>query len=161
LPEIFLETALTSGLVILLAGTATVTAWAIANEQIIYMIINPLSSLPVWVFLLLINILLLINGMFMDDYASVVVLAPIIAPVAWKLGVDPLQIGAIICVNLVIGLSTPPFGIALFVTSPMAGVKIEETVKEALPLIAVSIFVLFLITYIPQITLWLPRTFGY
>ena len=133
----------------------------IANEQIIYMIIAPLSSLPVWIFLLLVNILLLINGMFMDDYASVVVLGPIIAPVAWKLGVDPLQIGAIICVNLVIGLSTPPFGIALFVTSPMAGVKIEETVKEALPLIAVSIFVLFLITYIPQITLWLPRTFGY
>ena len=161
LPEIFLETALTSGLVILLAGTATVTAWAIANEQIIYMIIAPLSNLPVWVFLLLVNILLLINGMFMDDYASVVVLGPIIAPVAWKLGIDPLQIVAIICVNLVIGLATPPFGIALFVTSPMAGVKIEETVKEALPLIAVSILVLFLITYIPQITLWLPRTFGY
>jgi len=125
------------------------------------MIIAPLSSLPVWIFLLLVNILLLINGMFMDDYASVVVLGPIIAPVAWKLGVDPLQIGAIICVNLVIGLATPPFGIALFVTSPMAGVKIEETVKEALPLIAVSIIVLLLITYIPQITLWLPRTFGY
>lgn len=65
LPEIFLETALTSGLVILLAGTATVTAWAIANEQIIYLIITPLSNLPVWAFLLLVNILLLINGMFM------------------------------------------------------------------------------------------------
>jgi TRAP-type C4-dicarboxylate transport system permease large subunit len=99
--------------------------------------------------------------MFMDDYAPVVILGPIIAPVAWKLGVDPLQIEAIICVNLVIGLSTPPFGIALFVTSPMVGVKIEETFKEALPLIAVTILVLFLITYIPQITLWLPRACGY
>jgi TRAP-type C4-dicarboxylate transport system permease large subunit len=88
-------------------------------------------------------------------------LGPIIAPVAWKLGVDPLQIEAIICVNLVIGLSTPPFGIALFVTSPMVGVKIEETFKEALPLIAVTILVLFLITYIPQITLWLPRACSY
>lgn len=161
LPGIFLETALTSGLVILLAGTATVTAWAIANERIIYMLVEPLSNVPTWVFLLLVNILLLINGMFMDDYASVVILGPILAPIAWKLGVDPLQIGAIVCVNLVIGLATPPFGIALFVTSPMAGVKIEDTVKEALPFIAVSIAALILITYIPQLTLWLPRLSGY
>ncbi len=161
LPEIFLETALTSGLVILLAGTATVTAWAIANEQIIYILIEPFSNVPTWVFLLFVNILLLLNGMFMDDYASVVVLGPIIAPIAWRLGVDPLHIGAIICINLVIGLATPPFGIALFVTSPMAGVTIEETVREAIPLILVSIAVLLLITYIPQICLWLPRTLGY
>lgn len=161
LPEIFLETALTSGLVILLAGTATVTAWAIANEQIIYMLIEPFSNVPTWVFLLFVNILLLLNGMFMDDYASVVVLGPIIAPIAWRLGVDPLHIGAIICINLVIGLATPPFGIALFVTSPMAGVTIEETVREAIPLIIVSIAVLLLITYIPQICLWLPRSLGY
>jgi len=109
----------------------------------------------------MVNVLLLINGMFMDDYASVVILGPILAPIAWKLGIDPLQIGAIICVNLVIGLATPPFGIALFVTSPMAGVKIEDTVKEALPFIAVSIAALILITYIPQLTLWLPRLAGY
>ncbi|NLO58436.1 MAG: TRAP transporter large permease, partial [Synergistaceae bacterium] len=87
IPDILKETALTSGLVILLAGSATVTAWAIANEQVVYKVIGPLSNLPQWSFLLLINILLLINGMFMDDYASVVVLGPIIAPVAWKLGV--------------------------------------------------------------------------
>lgn len=161
LPEIFLETALTSGMVIILAGAATVTAWVIANEQLIYILIKPFSNVPVWVFLLFVNILLLINGMFMDDYASVVVLGPIIAPIAWKLGVDPLHIGAIICINLVIGLSTPPFGIALFVTSPMAGVTIEDTVKEAIPLIGVSVAVLFLITYIPQICLWLPRLMGY
>lgn len=161
LPGIFLETALTSGLVILLAGTATVTAWAIANERVIYMLIEPLSNVPTWAFLLMINVFLLLNGMFMDDYASVVILGPILAPIAWKLGIDPLQIGAIICVNLVIGLATPPFGIALFVTSPMAGVKIEETVKETLPFIAVSIVALILITYIPQLTLWLPRLAGY
>jgi TRAP-type C4-dicarboxylate transport system permease large subunit len=107
------------------------------------------------------NIGLLINGMFMDDYASVIVLGPILAPIAWSMGVDPLQIGVIICVNLVIGLSTPPFGITLFVTSPMAGVTIEETFKAGWPMIAASIAVLFLLTYIPPITLWLPRAFGY
>jgi tripartite ATP-independent transporter DctM subunit len=161
LPAIFMETAVTSGLVILLAGSATVTAWAIANEQIIEAISGPLAGVPVWAYLLLVNILLLINGMFMDDYASVIVLGPILAPIAWSMGVDPLQIGAIICINLVIGLATPPFGITLFVTSPMAGVTIEETFREGWPMIAASIAVLFLLTYVPWITLWLPRTFGY
>ncbi|MFH1741723.1 MAG: TRAP transporter large permease subunit, partial [bacterium] len=114
-----------------------------------------------WAYLLLINVLLLINGMFMDDYASVIVLGPILAPIAWGMGVDPLQIGVIICANLVIGLATPPFGITLFVTSPMAGVTIEETFKEGYPMIVVSVIVLLLLTYIPSITLWLPRMFGY
>ncbi len=161
IPAILKETALTSGLVILLAGSATVTAWAIANEQVVYKVIGPLSSLPQWAFLLMVNIALLINGMFMDDYASVVVLGPIIAPVAWRLGIDPLQIGAIICINLVIGLATPPFGITLFVTSPMAGVTVEQTFKEAFPMLLASIAVLFLVTFFPPLTLWLPRLFGY
>ena len=161
LPGIFFETAITSGLVILLAGTATVTAWAIANEQIVYALIEPLSGVPTWLFLLSVNLLLIINGMFMDDYASVVVLGPIIAPIAWKLGVDPIHIGVIICINLVIGLATPPFGIALFVTSPMAGVKIEDTVREIVPMVVVSVVVLLLVTFIPQLSLWLPKTFGY
>ncbi len=161
IPLILKETALTTGLVILLAGSATVTAWAIANEQVINKVIGPLSTLPQWSFLLMVNVALLINGMFMDDYASVVVLGPIIAPVAWKLGVDPLQIGAIICINLVIGLATPPFGITLFVTSPMAGVTVEQTFKEAFPMIIASVVVLFFVTFFPPLTLWLPRFFGY
>lgn len=161
IPDILKETALTTGLVILLAGSATVTAWAIANEQVINKVIGPLSTLPQWSFLLMVNVALLINGMFMDDYASVVVLGPIIAPVAWKLGVDPLQIGAIICINLVIGLATPPFGITLFVTSPMAGVTVEQTFKEAFPMLVASIIVLFFVTFFPPLTLWLPRFFGY
>ena len=144
-----------------MAGSATVTAWAIANEQVVYSVIGPLSQFPRWAFLLLLNVVLLINGMFMDDYASVVVLGPIIAPVAWQLGVDPLQIGAIICINLVVGLITPPFGIVLFVTGPMAGVTVEETFRESLPLLFVSVMVLFLVTYYPPLTLWLPRLCGY
>ena len=161
LPAIFMETALTSGLVILLAGAATVTAWAIANEQIIEAISGPLANVPLWAFLLLLNVMLLINGMFMDDYASVIVLGPILAPIAWALGVDPLQIGVIICVNLVIGLATPPFGITLFVTSPMAGVSVEDSFRGGWPMIVASIGVLMLLTYFPPLTLWLPRMFGY
>lgn len=161
LPGIFMETALQTGLVILLAGTATVTAWAIANEQIVLKLVAPLSNVPAWVFLLVVNILLLINGCFMDDYASVVVWGPIIAPIAWSLGVDPLHIGLIICLNLVVGLSTPPFGIALFVTAPMAGVTLEEEVKEIFPFILVSIAFLLIVTFVPQLSLFLPRLCGY
>ncbi len=161
LPAIFMETAVTSGMVILLAGAATVTAWAIANEQIVEALAGPLSNVPLWAFLLLLNIGLIINGMFMDDYASVIVLGPILAPIAWALGVDPLQIGVIICVNLVIGLATPPFGIVLFVTSPMTGVSVEDTFRGGWPMLLASIGVLLLLTYWPPLTLWLPRMFGY
>jgi TRAP-type C4-dicarboxylate transport system permease large subunit len=104
---------------------------------------------------------LLITGCFMDDYASVVILAPIIAPVAWALGIEPLHIAAVICINLVVGLATPPFGITLFVTSPIAKVNIEDTVREAIPFLMVTTIVLFLITFVPEVCLFLPRTFGY
>jgi tripartite ATP-independent transporter DctM subunit len=161
LPEIILETALTTGMVLILAGASTVTAWIIANEQVVTQLAEPLSSLPMLVFLLLVNIFLLINGCFMDDYASVVIIGPVLAPIAWMFGIDPLHIGVIICMNLVIGLSTPPFGIVLFVTSPIAKVKLEDTVAAATPLIVASICVLLIVTYIPSVCLFLPRLFGY
>lgn len=161
LPEIFIETALTTGLVIILAGAGTVMAWAVTNEQVVNMLITPLSSIQPWMFLMLVNVLLLVVGMFMDDYASVVVIAPILAPIAWQLGIDPLHIAMVISFNLVVGLATPPFGVALFVTSPIAGVTVEETVKESLPFMTVTIAVLLLITYVPQIVLFLPRLMGY
>lgn len=161
IPDMIVEAASTSGLVLVLAGAGTAMAWGIANERVMDMLIGPLSSLPPWVFLLLVNIVMLICGMFMDDYASTVILAPIIAPIAWALGINPLHIGAVFCINLVIGLATPPFGITLFVTSPVAGVKLEETAREALPFLAVTIGVLLLVTFVPQVSLWLPNLMGY
>lgn len=161
LPEIFTEVAGTTGLVLILAGAGTVVSWAVTNERIIDLIIGPLSNMPVWLFLLMLNVLLLIVGMFMDDYASVVVIAPLLAPIAWNMGLDPLHIGVVICINLVVGLTTPPFGVALFVTSPIAGVTIEENFKESWPMVLGTISVLLLITYVPQIVLWLPRMMGY
>lgn len=136
-------------------------AWGIANERVMDQLIGPLSSIPSWLFLLLVNILMLICGMFMDDYASTVILAPIIAPIAWALGINPLHIGVVFCINLVVGLATPPFGITLFVTSPVAGVRLEETAKEALPFLLVTIGVLLLVTFVPQFALWLPNLMGY
>ncbi len=161
IPDMIIEAASTSGLVLILAGAGTAMAWGIANERVMDMLIRPMSSLPPWVFLLIVNIVMLICGMFMDDYASTVILAPIIAPIAWALGINPLHIGAVFCINLVVGLATPPFGVTLFVTSPVAGVRIEETAREALPFLVVTIGVLLLITFVPQVCMWLPTLMGY
>ena len=161
LPQMIIEAAATSGLVLLLSGAGTAMAWCIANERVMNMLIGPFSNLPSWAFLLLVNVLLLVCGMFMDDYASTVILAPIIAPIAWALGINPLHIGLVFCVNLVIGLATPPFGITLFVTSPTAGCSVEGTAREALPFLAVTLGVLLLVTFIPDLALWLPQRMGY
>ena len=120
IPDMFLDAASTTGLVLLLAGAGSVMAWAIANERVLDSLIGPLSTMPWWLFLICVNILLLIVGCFMDDYASIVILAPIIAPLAWQVGIDPIHIGLVICMNLVVGLATPPFGITLFVTCPIS-----------------------------------------
>lgn len=125
------------------------------------LLIEPLSQMPQWAFLLLVNVLLLVCGMFMDDYASTVILAPIIAPIAWAIGINPLHIGLVFCINLVVGLATPPFGVTLFVTSPIAGVRIEQTAKEALPFLLMTIAILLLVTFVPDIALWLPESMGY
>lgn len=161
IPDMTIEAASTAGLVLILAGAGTAMAWGIANERVMEMLSTPLSGMPPWLFLLFVNIIMLICGMFMDDYASTVILAPIIAPIAWSLGINPLHIGLVFCVNLVIGLATPPFGITLFVTSPLAKCKLEETVREAIPFLIVTIGVLLLVTFVPQVGLWLPNMMGY
>ena len=161
IPDMIVEAASTSGLVLILAGAGTAMAWGIANERVMSLLIEPLSQMPQWAFLLLVNVLLIICGMFMDDYASTVILAPIIAPIAWAIGINPLHIGLVFCINLVVGLATPPFGVTLFVTSPIAGVRIEETAKEALPFLLTTIAILLLVTFVPDIALWLPESMGY
>ena len=161
IPDMIIEAASTSGLVLILAGAGTAMAWGIANERVMSLLIEPLSQMPQWGFLLLVNVLLLVCGMFMDDYASTVILAPIIAPIAWAIGINPLHIGLVFCINLVVGLATPPFGVTLFVTSPIAGVRIEETAKEALPFLLTTIAILLLVTFIPDLALWLPESMGY
>lgn len=157
IPDIFLEATSTTGLSLILSGAGSVVAWGIANENVLEPIKAAMSTMPPGVFLMIVNIILLIAGCFMDDYASVVILAPIIAPIAWSLGIDPIHIGVVICINLVIGLITPPFGITLYITSPTAGVTVESTIKEAIPYVITAIGVLLLITYVPAITTTLPN----
>jgi TRAP-type C4-dicarboxylate transport system permease large subunit len=118
------------------------------------------SSNPLF-FLLLVNILLLIVGCFIESGVAIIVLVPILAPVALKLGIDPLHFATVVVVNLCLGLLTPPMGVVLFVVCGIAKITLEEITKAVWPFMLAILIILFLITYIPSLTLVIPRYFGF
>jgi TRAP-type C4-dicarboxylate transport system permease large subunit len=115
----------------------------------------------VYLLLFLINVLLFIVGMILDAGPAILILGPILAPIFTDLGVHPIHFAIIMCVNLTVGLITPPMGLVLFVVSSIAQEKIERIVVELLPFLAVEIAVIFLITYVPALSMTLPRLLGF
>ena len=111
-----------------------------------------------WMFLLVVNVLLLIAGNFMEPTGIILILAPILFPIGTALGIDPIHLGIIMVVNMEIGMITPPVGLNLFVTSGITGMPIMNVVKAALPWLMVLLGFLMVITYVPEITLFLPDT---
>jgi C4-dicarboxylate transporter DctM subunit len=109
-----------------------------------------------WQFLVVVNILLLIAGNFMEPTGIILILAPILFPIAGHLGIDPVHLGIIMVVNLEIGMVTPPVGLNLFVTSGITGMSIVQVVRAALPWLSVLLLFLVIVTYVPQLSLWLP-----
>ena len=109
--------------------------------------------------LLLINILLLVIGTFMETIAALLIIYPILLNVAVSVGIDPIQFSVIAVLNLIIGLNTPPVGVCLFVASGIGKVSVEKVAKAGLPFLLLSIFILLLVTYIPAISLFLPGLF--
>ena len=114
-----------------------------------------------WVFLMMVNVLFLIVGTIMDATPAVIILVPILYPVANQLGIDPIHFGTVLVANLGIGLVTPPVGVVLYVAASIGKVSIEEVVKYIMPFFAVLILTLFMFTYWPDLTLFVPRMFGY
>lgn len=108
-------------------------------------------------FLLLVNLFLLVTGIFLDELAVMIILIPIFMPLVHSFGIDPVQFGVMICLNATIGLLTPPVGAGLFIASSVGEVKMEKLIKAIIPFILVSILVLILVTYIPSLTTWLPN----
>lgn len=162
LPEILLESCITTAIVMLLIGASMSMSWVMSYENIPQNLSNLLLGLsdnPV-VILLIINLLLLIVGIFMDMTPAVLIFTPIFLPIIQKLGMDPVQFGIVMVLNLCIGLCTPPVGSVLFVGVGIAKTSIEKVVKPLLPLFLAMMLALFLVTYIPELTLWLPRLFG-
>lgn len=161
LPEILLDSSATTAIVMLLIGTSMAMSWALSFENIPQDISSGLLNLsdnPI-VILLVINLLLLFVGIFMDMTPAVLIFTPIFLPVVTKLGLDPVHFGIIMILNLCIGLCTPPVGSVLFVGVGIAKTTIEKVVRPLLPLFIAMVVALFLVTYIPQLSLWLPGLF--
>ena len=114
-------------------------------------------GLSPWMFLVVVNILLLIAGNFMEPSSILLITAPILFPVAMKLGIDPIHLGIIMTVNMEIGMITPPVGLNLYVASGISNMGLTEVTKAAAPWILVMLAFLILITYVPAISLWLPN----
>ncbi len=132
LPKIFAESAFTSSVVMIIVGFAFVFAYALALMQAPQQIaaaIRTVSSDPV-VFLLLVNLFLFVVGMFMETFAAIIILAPVLAPVATQLGIDPVHFGLIMIVNLAIGMVTPPVGVNLFVACGIANITMEQLMRR-------------------------------
>lgn len=158
-----LRTGIISSVVFLMMGVANVASWILTTEQVpmeAAAAIRSLTDNPL-VFLLLVNILLLIVGCFFDVVAAMVMFGPILIPMAASFGIDPLQFGMIVTLNLVIGLVTPPVGICLFIASGIGRTPIEQVIRESWPFLAWLLFVLMIVTYFPDTYLWLPRMLGY
>jgi tripartite ATP-independent transporter DctM subunit len=159
LPKIFAESAFTSSVVMIIVGFAFVFAYALALMQAPQQIaaaIRTVSSDPV-VFLLLVNLFLFVVGMFMETFAAIIILAPVLAPVAVQLGIDPVHFGLIMIVNLAIGMVTPPVGVNLFVACGIANITMEQLMRPLLVFLAVLIANMFVITYVPWLSLALVR----
>jgi len=148
----------TTSIVFLILGSAAILSWLLAAEQIPQKLGNLIISVTTnkYLVLLFINLLLLLIGCFMDQTAALIILGPILAPLAIKLGVHPLHFGIIMILNLVIGLTTPPLGVCLFTCCSIAGITIEEITRHIWPMILYMLAVLMLVTYIPAISMTLP-----
>ncbi|SHF23948.1 TRAP transporter large permease [Vibrio gazogenes] len=164
LPGIILESVMTTSIVLLLIGASMGMSWAMANADIPYMISDALMNVsenPL-VVLLIINLILLIVGIFMDMTPALLIFTPIFLPIAMDLGMDPVHFGIMMTFNLCIGICTPPVGSALFIGCSVGKVKIDKVIKPLLPFYAVLVLALMLVTYIPEISLALPQAFlGY
>jgi tripartite ATP-independent transporter DctM subunit len=163
LPQILLKSAKTTSVVMLLVGTSQAISWALAYERVPQIAGSALLSLSQdWiVILLIINVLLLVVGMFMDMTPAVLVFTPILLPAVLALGVDPVHFGIIMIANLCIGLCTPPVGTCLFLGCGVGGTTIARVAPAAIPFFIAMAAAMALITYLPELSLWLPRQFGF
>lgn len=148
------DSAINSGTIMLIVGGCYLFGWVISNERITTILTEALVNLDcsLIIKLLIINGALLIVGMFMDSSPAILLIAPILAPAMTALGVDPIQTGMIICINLVIGLSTPPVGVCLYAATNIAKVKFGETVKACMPFLIATLIALMMVTYIPVLS---------
>jgi tripartite ATP-independent transporter DctM subunit len=163
LPSILFESAKISSIIWLLLATTNILVWVLAINNIGPAVGGFFLSVSgnVYVFLLVVNLFLLVVGMLMDTFPAIMILAPLLHPLAVQLGIHPLHFGIIMSVNLLIGQITPPVGTNLFILSAIGHISIERLFRSVIPFLLIEIVVLFILTYVPVLTLWIPRMLGY
>lgn len=152
-----------SGIAFIVLSTAGIFIWLLTTEQIPQQIAEFVLSVTTnkYLVLLIINIILLFVGCFMDSIPALIILGPVFTPLAMKIGVHPLHFGMIMCLNLTVGLATPPLGACLFTCCAVGRVSLEGITKEIIPFILALIIAVFIVTYIPAISLTIPRLLGF
>jgi tripartite ATP-independent transporter DctM subunit len=162
LPEILWECCLTNAVVMMLIASCSVFSWILTYENLPTLLAENFFNLihSKWAFLLLLNIFLLFVGMFIDMTPAIIMLVPMLLPLATKFGIDYVHLGLIIVMNLAYGLTTPPVGTALFVALKVAKLPMEKIILPLLPLLGCMLVVLLIVTYVPEIYVWLPRGLG-
>nr|WP_296194288.1 TRAP transporter large permease [uncultured Anaerobutyricum sp.] len=163
IPKLLKDSADMTGIIIFLIGVSSIMSWVMAFTNIPSMVSSALLSVSnsKYVIFLLINIILLVVGTFMDMTPACLIFTPIFLPICTALGMDTIHFGIMMIFNLCIGTITPPVGTTLFVGVKVGGVKLEDVIKQLIPYFVAIIAVLMLVTYVPQLSLWLPSLMGY
>lgn len=162
LPSILLRSTKTVTSVMIILGTSSIFAYVLSYERVPTMVVDLMMSISTnkYVIILLVNLLLLILGMLMDNTPVIVVLAPIIQPLLMSYGLHPVHIGIIMCTNLIMGVMTPPVGVSLYLGASIGNSTVERVTKAELPLILINYSFVLLVSFVPEICLWLPKTIG-
>lgn len=158
IPKILSDTAITTSAILILVGLANLFAWILASEQIPQMIAKWMLGVTEnkYLIILFINILLLFVGMFMETIAALLTLFPTLLAVAIRVGIDPIHFAMIAVLNLILGLTTPPVGVCLFVSASIGKVSVSRVARANVPFLLVSLVVLLMVSYIPALSTWLP-----
>jgi len=158
-PDVLIDAAKVTVMLMFIIANALLFAHVLTTERIPQAIAEQILAwgMAPWSFLIAVNIILLVAGMFMEPTGIILILAPILFPIAMQLGIDPVHLGIIMVVNLEIGLVTPPVGLNLFVTAGITKMPIGEVIRAALPWLGVLLSFLVIVTYIPQVSLLLPN----
>ena len=159
LPKLFLRAGLTTGAVLILLSASGILGWALAIEQLPEQMGAFLLSISPnhYILMLYVIILVLLLGTFMDPSVIIIIMAPVLLPIAAKAGIDPLHFCTVLALAALIGLCTPPLGVCLFITASIGEVKVEAVVRAILPLLVASIIAIFIVAYFPPIATWLPN----
>ena len=162
LPSIFNRAGLSAAVILLIIGSAAMFGWILTITRVPQNFANLVLALTdnPYLFLFIANILLFIIGMFLDAGPAILILGPILGPSLGQLGINPTHFAVVMCLNLTVGLATPPFGLVLFAASSITKLRVSTIVRAMMPYYLVHLIVIFLITYWPALSLSLPKLLG-